>query len=209
MEEKEFFNKISKMGKEIDNKSKSMIFPMYDIDTNQKTFNFYPSEELKIRIINGKKIFFTEKFAYTEIIYSTDNFNYTYTYAYVYNKKLVALGEEQGRYGGITYILTEEKDAKQIVEKLGKSDFNDDKLLYEKVKGMEIATLEEMPLCPKTMYRITDFKNYYYINNNKDKTFTLWCVNKFQDDKKELITGNLNIVKNKLINEINKNFFKY
>lgn len=182
---------------------KNMI-PMYDCDTPMFMPNFMPSEKFMERIIDGIRVSFDYDIAYTDVIYSSEHPYYCYSYAYVYKGKLVAIGEELGRCGGITHILSKEKDARQIVNNLKDCTSKEDNLLYEKIKDMEIAKEEELPNAPTPVYHISDDEcNHYYINDNTDGTFTLWLANNEKCDGEELYTkSDLNDVLAALFNEI-------
>lgn len=184
----EAYKKLTEQIAEIDRMPKN--FCMYDADTEFNTPNFISGEMHNARIIDGDLVDFDSNLPLTNIIYSTEAGRYCYDYAYIYKGKLIAIGEERGRYGGLTYILTKEKNPKEIVERLGKSNDNENRLLYEKIKNIRIATPDELPKCPKLVYRVSDNKgNTYYLNDNTDKTYTLWRVNDEEYNGVELITS--------------------
>lgn len=184
----ESFKTLAEQLAEIDRMPKN--FCMYDADTKFNEPNFIPGEKHDARIIDGELVDFDGNLPLTNIIYSTEAGRYCYDYAYVYKGKLVAIGEERGRCGGLTHILTKEKNPKEIIERLGKSNDSDSKLLYEKIKDLKIATPEELPKCPKLVYRVSDNNdNTYYLNDNTDKTYTLWRVNGEKYNGVELITS--------------------
>lgn len=184
----EAYKKLAEQLADIDRMPKNLC--MYDADTVLFTPNFIPGEKHDVRIIDGDLVNFDGNLPFTNIIYSTQAGMYCYDYAYIYKGKLVAIGEERGRCGGLTHILTKEENPKEIIERLSKSNNDDSKLLYEKIKDIKIAISEELPKCPKLVYRVSDNNgNTYYLNDNTDKTYTLWRVRGEEYNGVELITS--------------------
>ena len=182
----ELFKTLTEQISEVDKRPKNF---MYDNDTLFSMLNFNPAAIHPVRIIDDDTVNFDGKLPYTEIIKSEESDYYCFSYALVYKGKLVALGEEQGYCGGITCNLTKESNPKKIIKLLNEFDANS-RLLYEKIKDMEIATPEELPKYPKLIYRVSDNNgNTYYLNDNTDRTYTLWRVNDEEYNGVELITS--------------------
>ena len=73
-------------------------------------------------------------FIYDEFIKVPEDGYYTYEFALVNNGKVIAIGDEQGRCGGVTYSCRDNN----FVDKLKQSP------VYDKVKHLPIATSEEL-----------------------------------------------------------------
>lgn len=101
----------------------------YDQDTIQFTPNFIPG---KYAVNKGKNEYMG--LIYDEFIKDKDESYYTYEFILVNNGKIIAMGNEQGRCGGITCYCKN----KDFAERVKKSP------AYEKVKHLPIASPDEL-----------------------------------------------------------------
>lgn len=113
---------------------KDFPFCQYDADTVQGTPNFLPG---KYAVNVGKGEYMG--YIYDEFIQVPENCNYCYDFILVNNGKVIAMGNEQGRCGGITATCENKDFAERI--KLSPA--------YDKVKHLPIASPEELE---KPMY---------------------------------------------------------
>lgn len=106
-------------------------FPFYqdDIDTCQGIPNF-PKGKYAVNV--GKKEYLG--YIYDEFVKVPEDGYYVYDFALVNNGKVIAIGNEQGRCGGITYSCRD----KDFEDRLKKSP------VYDKVKHLPIATESEL-----------------------------------------------------------------
>lgn len=115
---------------ELDSRPKNS-FPLCqdDMDTCQGTPNF-PKGKYAVNV--GKKEYLG--FIYDEFVKVPEDGYYTYDFALVNNGKVIAIGNEQGRCGGVTDSCRD----KNFEDWLKKSP------VYDKVKHLPIATSEEL-----------------------------------------------------------------
>ena len=104
-------------------------FCQYDADTTMGTPNFLPG---KYAVNVGKGEYMG--YIYDEFIQVPENSHYAYDFILVNNGKIIAMGNEQGRCGGITYTC----ENTEFEDKLKSSP------AYDKVKHLPIATPEEL-----------------------------------------------------------------
>lgn len=121
---------------------KKNSFDQYDVDTALGTSNFYPG---KYAVNVGKKEYMG--YIYDDFVKHPDRgFGYyTYDFVLVNNGKIIAMGDEQLRCGGITSTCKEADFAEKV--KLSPA--------YEKVKHLPVASPEELE---EPVYRF--FKSY-------------------------------------------------
>lgn len=115
--------------KEIDFDKTQYWQVQYDADTVFTTPNFLPGE---YAVNVGKSEYMG--YIYDEFIKLPEDSNYAYDFVLVNNGKIIAIGDEQGRCGGITYSC---KHA-DFETHLKRSP------VYNKVKHLDIATPEEL-----------------------------------------------------------------
>ena len=108
--------------------SEKRLFQQYDLDTTFGTPNFIPGE---YAVNKGKECYMG--YIYDEFVKNTDNI-WCYKFALVNNGKVIAIGDEQMRCGGITHTCRE-KDFETFLKKSP---------VYEKVKGLPIATENDL-----------------------------------------------------------------
>lgn len=106
-------------------------FPFYqdDIDTCQGIPNF-PKGKYAVNV--GKKEYLG--YIYDEFVKVPEDGYYVYDFALVNNGKVIAIGNEQGRCGGVTDSCRD----KDFEDRLKKSP------VYDKVKHLPIATEDEL-----------------------------------------------------------------
>lgn len=121
-------------------------FWQYDADTCFDTPNFCPG---KYAVNEGKEEFMG--YIYDKLIRVPEDSRYNYDYVLVNNGKVIAMGSEQWRCGGISSSC---KDA-DFEERLKVSP------CYDKVKHLPIATKEELEE-PIYKYFQTEEEYYYY-----------------------------------------------
>lgn len=115
---------------ELDNYPKnSFPFCQYDMDTCQGTPNF-PKGRYVVNV--GKEEYLG--YIYDKFVKVPEDGYYAYEFALVNNGKVIAIGNEQGRCGGVTYSCRD----KDFEDRLKKS------LVYDKVKHLPIATEDEL-----------------------------------------------------------------
>lgn len=115
---------------ELDSRPKnSFPFCQDDMDTCQGTPNF-PKGKYAVNV--GKKEYLG--FIYDEFVKVPEDGYYAYDFALVNNGKVIAIGDEQGRCGGVTYSCRD----KNFEDWLKKSP------AYDKVKHLPIATEDEL-----------------------------------------------------------------
>lgn len=119
--------------------SDKYIFQQYDSDTTLGTPNFIPG---KYAVNNGKGCYMG--YIYDEFVKNTDNI-WCYDFALVNNGKVIAIGNEQVRSGGITHTC-HEKDFETFLKKSP---------IYGMVSHLPIANEDELE---KPEYR--RFKSY-------------------------------------------------
>lgn len=100
-------------------------FSQYDVDTCQGTPNF-PKGKYAVNV--GKKEYMG--YIHDEFVKVPEDGYYTYEFALVNNGKVIAIGNEQGRCGGVTHSCRD----KDFEDRLKKSP------VYDKVKHLPIAT---------------------------------------------------------------------
>lgn len=135
-----------------DAKSKnSFPFCQDDMDTSFGTPNFPPG---KYAVNVGKKEYL--RFIYDEFIKVPEDGYYAYDFALVNNGKVIAIGNEQGRCGGVTDSCRD----KNFEDRLKKSP------VYDKVKHLPIATEDELE---EPIYKYFDSHTKYenYMKNSK------------------------------------------
>ena len=108
--------------------SDKRLFQQYDSDTTFGTPNFIPG---KYAVNKGKECYMG--YIYDEFVKDTDNI-LCYKFALVNNGKVIAIGDEQVRYGGITHTCRE-KDFETFLKKSP---------VYEKVKDLPIASENDL-----------------------------------------------------------------
>ena len=108
--------------------SDNSLFQQYDSDTTLGTPNFIPG---KYAVNKGKECYMG--YIYDEFIKDTDNI-WCYHFALVNNGKIIAIGNEQMRSGGITHTCRE-KDFETFLKKSP---------IYEKVSHLPIANEDEL-----------------------------------------------------------------
>ena len=115
----------------LDNKTKNaqILGCQDDLDTIQSTPNF-PKGKYAVNV--GKKEYMG--YIYDEFVKVPENGYYTYDFALVNNGKVIAIGDERGRCGGITDSCRD----KYFEDWLKKSP------VYDKVKHLPIATEDEL-----------------------------------------------------------------
>ena len=101
----------------------------YDNDTILGVPNF-PKGKYAVNV--GKKEYLG--FIYDEFIKVPEDGYYTYKFALVNNGKVIAIGNEHGRCGGVTYSCRDNN----FVDKLKQSP------VYDKVKHLPVATEDEL-----------------------------------------------------------------
>ena len=104
-------------------------FFQYDADTKMGTPNFPPG---KYAVNVGKGEYMG--YIYDEFIKVPENSHYAYDFILVNNGKIIAIGNEQGRCGGIT--CTCENTEFEVYLKRSPA--------YDKVKHLPIASSEEL-----------------------------------------------------------------
>lgn len=121
----------------------------YDQDTDLGFRNFYPGN---YAINKGKNEYLG--LIYDQFIKDKDESYYTYEFILVNNGKIISMGNEQWRFGGITCSCKNKDFAERI--KTSKA--------YEKVKHLPIASPEELE---EPIYKyFTTAKEYEeYFNN--------------------------------------------
>jgi uncharacterized membrane protein YvbJ len=100
----------------------------YDSDTTFGTPNFIPGE---YAVNKGKECYMG--YVYDEFVKNTDNI-WSYDFALVNNGKVIAIGDEQMRCGGITHTCRE-KDFETFLKKSP---------VYGKVSHLPIANEDEL-----------------------------------------------------------------
>lgn len=135
-----FINKLSDIDNNPKNTEISTFKCLYDLDTILCTQNRYSNESLDWIIGPDGKIikFIYGTIPYTHIVFSSDNnsSDYVYKYAYCYYDRIVALGREEGRCGGLTDTYLDDGFLNKICNM--QSGDNDDRRLYEKIKKYNI-----------------------------------------------------------------------
>lgn len=121
----------------------------YDQDTILFTPNFIPG---KYAVNKGKNEYMG--LIYDEFIKDKDNERFVYDFILVNNGKIIAMGDEQGRCGGITCYCKN----KDFTERIKTSK------AYEKVKHLPIASPEELEE-PIYKYFATAKEYEEYFNN--------------------------------------------
>lgn len=125
-----YFQWMSDFLSQFDNVSKNpCVVCQYDMDTCQGTPNF-PKGKYAVNV--GKKEYLG--FIYDEFIQVPEDGYYTYDFVLVNNGKVIAIGNEQGRSGGVTYSCRDNN----FEDMLKKSP------VYDKVKHLPIATEDEL-----------------------------------------------------------------
>lgn len=126
----------------LDNEPKNppILECQYDMDTCQGIPNF-PKGKYAVNV--GKKEYLG--FIYDEFVQVPEDGYYSYDFVLVNNGKVIAIGDEQGRCGGV-YCSCRDKN---FEDRLKKSP------VYDKVKHLPIATEDELEK-PIYMY----FNNY-------------------------------------------------
>lgn len=114
---------------ELDNHPKTCFPCQDDMDTILSMPNF-PKGNYAVNV--GKKEYLG--FIYDEFVKVPEDGYYTYEFALVNNGKVIAIGDEQGRCGGVTYSCRDNN----FVDKLKQSP------VYDKVKHLPIATEGEL-----------------------------------------------------------------
>lgn len=141
------FELLATLFAEFDNYPKnSFPFCQDDMDTYQGTPNF-PKGKYAVNV--GKKEYLG--YIYDEFIQVPEGSCYTYHFALVNNGKVIAIGDEQGRCGGV-YSSCRDKN---FEDRLKKSP------VYDKVKHLPIATEDELeePIY-KHFDSHTEYENY-------------------------------------------------
>lgn len=146
-------------------------YKFYDQDTTIGYQNRYSIEELNWIIgPDGKTIkFIYDEIPYTHIVFSYDDKTspYCYKYAYCYYDRIVALGSEEGRCGGLTYTYLDD-DFLNKISNMQNGD-NDDRKLYEKIKKYNIK---------KTKINLKPAKTIIYKEIKNDKEWIELIINK-------------------------------
>jgi hypothetical protein len=114
---------------ELDNHPKNVFFCQDDMDTCQEVPNF-PKGKYAVNV--GKKEYLG--YIYDEFVKVPEDGYYVYDFALVNNGKVIALGDEQGRCGGVYSSCRD----KYFEDWLKKSP------VYDKVKHLPIATEDEL-----------------------------------------------------------------
>jgi hypothetical protein len=114
---------------ELDSHLKTCFPCQDDMDTCQGTPNF-PKGKYAVNV--GKKEYMG--YIYDEFIKVPEDGYYTYDFALVNNAKVIAIGNEHGRCGGVTYSCRDNN----FVDKLKQAP------VYDKVKHLPVATSEEL-----------------------------------------------------------------
>ena len=114
---------------QLDNHQKNVFFCQDDADTIQSTPNFPKG---KYAVNKGKKEYMG--YIYDEFVKVPEDGYYAYDFALVNNGKVIAIGDERGRCGGITDSCRD----KYFEDWLKKSP------VYDKVKHLPIATEDEL-----------------------------------------------------------------
>ena len=127
--------------------SDKRLFQQYDSDTTFGTPNFIPG---KYAVNKGKECYMG--YIYDEFVKDTNNI-WCYNFALVNNGKVIAIGDEQVRCGGITHTCRE----KNFETFLKKSP------VYEKVKNLPIASENDLEE-PEYRYFNTYKEMQDYIN---------------------------------------------
>lgn len=124
-------------------------FCQYDQDTNFMTPNFTPGNYV---VNKGKKEYLG--YIYDEFIKDDDTAYYVYSFILVNNKKIIAMGKEEGRSGGIT-CSCKMGNFKEMIKKSP---------VYDKVKHLPIASENELE---KPIYKYFSTVQEYeqYFNN--------------------------------------------
>lgn len=125
-----YFRFMARIFAELDSHPKnSFPFCQDDMDTCQGTPNF-PKGKYAVNV--GKKEYLG--YIYDEFVKVPEDGYYTYDFALVNNGKVIAIGDEQGRCGGV-YCSCRDKN---FEDRLKKSP------VYDKVKHLPIATIDEL-----------------------------------------------------------------
>lgn len=136
----DFMKKLANIDENSKNSEISTFRCLYDLDTALGGQNRYSIESLDWIIGPDGKIikFIYGTIPYTHIVFSCDEHSsdYTYKYAYCYYDRIVALGTEEGRCGGLTYTYTDDGFLNAICKM--QSGDNDERKLYEKIKKYNI-----------------------------------------------------------------------
>lgn len=114
---------------QLDNHPKNVFFCQDDADTIQSTPNFPAG---KYAVNKGKKEYMG--YIYDEFVKVPEDGYYAYDFALVNNGKVIAIGDERGRCGGITDSCRD----KYFEDWLKKSP------VYDKVKHLPVATEDEL-----------------------------------------------------------------
>jgi hypothetical protein len=114
---------------DMETKNPHFLGCQYDLDTIQGIPNF-PSGKYAVNV--GKKEYMG--YIYDEFIKVPEDGYYAYDFALVNNGKVIAIGDEQGRCGGVTYSCRD----KNFEDRLKLSS------VYNKVKHLPIAMSEEL-----------------------------------------------------------------
>lgn len=114
---------------DMETKNPQILGCQYDMDTIFSMPNF-PSGKYAVNV--GKKEYLG--YIYDEFVKVPEDGYYTYEFALVNNGKVIAIGDEQGRCGGVTYSCRDNN----FVDKLKQSP------VYDKVKHLPVATSEEL-----------------------------------------------------------------
>ena len=138
---------------ELDNHQKNVFFCQDDADTIQSTPNFPKG---KYAVNKGKKEYMG--YIYDEFVKVPEDGYYAYDFALVNNGKVIAIGDERGRCGGITDSCRD----KYFEDWLKKSP------VYDKVKHLPIATEDELEE-PIYKYFNTYAEYEEYIKNREKK----------------------------------------
>lgn len=146
------FRYMVKMFAELDSLPKnSFPFCQDDMDTCQGIPNF-PKGKYAVNV--GKKEYLG--YIYDEFVKVPEDGYYAYDFALVNNGKVIAIGDEQGRCGGV-YCSCRDKN---FEDRLKKSP------VYDKVKHLPIATEDELE---EPIYKHFDSHTEYenYMKNSK------------------------------------------
>jgi hypothetical protein len=147
-----YFRFMATMFAELDSHPKNS-FPFYqdDMDTCQGIPNF-PKGEYAVNV--GKKEYLG--YIYDEFVKVPEDGYYAYDFALVNNGKVIAIGYEQGRCGGV-YSSCRDKDFEDWLKKSP---------VYDKVKHLPIATEDELE---EPIYKHFDSHTEYenYMKNQK------------------------------------------
>lgn len=114
---------------DMETKNPQILGCQYDMDTILSMPNF-PKGNYAVNV--GKKEYLG--FIYDEFVKVPEDGYYAYEFALVNNGKIIAIGNEQGRCGGVTYSCRD----KDFEDRLKKSP------VYDKVKHLPIATEGEL-----------------------------------------------------------------